>query len=199
MTEQACEPCNHGTYSLGGGVRFEHFDEAEWPRAQGVIISTFCSPPGVFERNDTFSAEHPDCVGWLRNGAYTESGHTEVNVNTVLQFDFVTHEAPGRFQFKYAADTDGFGNNLYVQIDGEAAIRIANSAEYKTLSVNLQPGSHTVRFAYFKQVNPVCRVFVSASRMPTLCNRQILQMLTKMEMPKLTWTWLALISLKSKE
>lgn len=84
LNSSTCSECEPGSYSLGGGERFYHWQD-NFPKSPYAVFNTYCSESDSVEPSDNY----PLC-GWTLNGFYTDSGNlTDLeSVNSVLEVSF---------------------------------------------------------------------------------------------------------------
>jgi hypothetical protein len=151
--------CKAGTFSLGGGKRWDHWPADRLP----VPFKTYCRP-----RNDDSPAAPDNCKGWQGAGALVSSGETGDGMESVLELHVEVVTA-GRVVYIHRVDAevpyDGLCAALlrsrcvqlcntlfmYVEVDGKSiGSFLSYEFEFKSSSFELQPGFHTVRFVYSK-------------------------------------------------
>ncbi|NXQ89789.1 K1324 protein, partial [Nyctibius grandis] len=91
MGAQACQPCAHGTYSLGTGVRFDEWDE---------VPHGFASIATNLEADDGFGDAVENCTGstWVPLGDYVASNTDECTATLVYA---VSLKQAGTASFEY--------------------------------------------------------------------------------------------------
>merc|ERR1712023_325462 len=145
----SCQTCPAGTYSIGGGARFEHFDT--WPRERSVIFRTWCARPANYEAHP---GDKEPCDGWRLNGYYIDSGDlSDYNsIYSVLVASFVLSEDDSYLRFQYSLDTER-GDGLWIQVDNDPPRELSATAEYKEITLYFTKGLHFVSWVYYKDAN----------------------------------------------
>eukprot|EP01094_Clydonella_sp_ATCC50884_P012300 TRINITY_DN222_c0_g1_i1.p1 TRINITY_DN222_c0_g1~~TRINITY_DN222_c0_g1_i1.p1 ORF type:complete len:871 (-),score=277.80 TRINITY_DN222_c0_g1_i1:298-2910(-) len=142
----ACQTCPAGSFSVGGGARFDHFDS--WPHERSVIFRSWCARPSSYDD----MGNHEICDGWRLSGYYMDSGDLKDynSVSSVLVASFVLSEDDSYVRFKYSLDTEKGSDGLWIQIDNEAPRELAPTAEFKEVTLYFTSGLHFVSWVYYK-------------------------------------------------
>lgn len=143
--ETDCVTCDAGTFSLGGGARFYHW-ETQLPHDTYYVMGTYCTNPST----DMGSAK---CRGWTSNGAYISTdleGLSEVEM--VLEMIVYLTET-GSVGFQYSATSEHEGDLLMFEEVGNTPLVLPMSAEPRYFSTTIDvesPKWVILRWVYYK-------------------------------------------------
>eukprot|EP01087_Luapelamoeba_hula_P010552 TRINITY_DN2795_c0_g1_i1.p1 TRINITY_DN2795_c0_g1~~TRINITY_DN2795_c0_g1_i1.p1 ORF type:complete len:1862 (-),score=142.29 TRINITY_DN2795_c0_g1_i1:134-5719(-) len=144
----ACVPCEPGTFSIGGGVRYEHWNATQgWPSKEdgSITFSTYCQDTRV---NPAVSK---NCSGWELQGEYVSSGdnYANHNIESVLEVDAMLVEA-ANVSFYARVDSEVGYDGLRFELSATEKHTITARGEFKYFSYRLPKGPHTLRWVYYK-------------------------------------------------
>eukprot|EP00005_Dracoamoeba_jomungandri_P002939 CAMPEP_0174255698 /NCGR_PEP_ID=MMETSP0439-20130205/5016_1 /TAXON_ID=0 /ORGANISM="Stereomyxa ramosa, Strain Chinc5" /LENGTH=1755 /DNA_ID=CAMNT_0015337995 /DNA_START=247 /DNA_END=5511 /DNA_ORIENTATION=+ len=143
-----CKECDVGTFSVGGGVRFDEWpSNGPWPTTEHnqITFSTYCVSSVTGEVTT-------ECDTWHKADSYIYSGNNidYHNIESVLEVDFtLVRDGHVKFQVKVDAEMgfDGLTFELSPNQQEDLGYGVDSWAEY---SYPVKAGAHTIRFIYHK-------------------------------------------------
>jgi len=140
-----CQECDMGTYSLGGGYRFEMW--TEWPT--DVPFQTYCTNASLLAPLLN-QIPCPNDQGWTLNTTYISSTVHNDSQSSVLEIaTFFYPNASVRFQYKVDAEAQSDG--LIFMIDNVVKMPlISNVISWTQFESDIPEGYHTLRWIYQK-------------------------------------------------
>eukprot|EP01096_Ripella_sp_DP13-Kostka_P013966 TRINITY_DN6182_c0_g1_i1.p1 TRINITY_DN6182_c0_g1~~TRINITY_DN6182_c0_g1_i1.p1 ORF type:complete len:839 (+),score=168.58 TRINITY_DN6182_c0_g1_i1:24-2540(+) len=155
-----CDRCEPGTYSIGGGIRIDTWDD-DWMEKEGVLLRSFCSSGYSLQPLDDPSNE---CEGWIpqTNWLRTQDLEGLHDVTFILEFEFNVVQQVGHFMASYMSITELHEDGLRLQVDSHPISHLSNTASFQPISISLNKGGHSVRFIFYK--NPTSSEGLDHSR-----------------------------------
>eukprot|EP01114_Cavostelium_apophysatum_P007372 TRINITY_DN1945_c0_g1_i2.p1 TRINITY_DN1945_c0_g1~~TRINITY_DN1945_c0_g1_i2.p1 ORF type:complete len:1604 (-),score=325.86 TRINITY_DN1945_c0_g1_i2:47-4858(-) len=141
LGSMVCEPCNPGTFSIGGGVRVTDWSDSDHTWG-GFDWKVYCK-----DKN----GRAVGCDGWQMggDGLYIYSGNITDNEQSILELG-VTLIAEGHMHFQYRVDAEPGFDKLTFRINGESQFVTSITDGYARFSTNLTRGFYDFTWTYSK-------------------------------------------------
>ncbi len=142
-----CQPCQAGTFSIGGGVHIETWKD--WPH--GITATNYCL--GRYNKSEVKGAS---CKHWAMNETVIMSGKVGDSVTTIVSLAFELVR-PGHVSFRWTVDAelcvftecDGF----YAELDDVRVVNLTSVQPWITSRFAAGKGHHVLTLAFSKDIS----------------------------------------------